>query len=225
MNTLTTLRRTFAAAALLTVSATAAWAQDGQLRPVGSFERVEASGAINVVLRQGATTEVKVEAQPEVLARVRTEVEGGTLKLYRERQKGRVTGMGKAEKVTVYVTCPRLTGLSVSGASDVKGESPLTADAFSIKASGASDVTLQLTAKQLTATASGASDIRLTGRVESQQVHVSGASDYRAYELRSQQADVQASGASDAFVYVDGELTAHRSGASDVHYKGNARLK
>jgi Putative auto-transporter adhesin, head GIN domain len=225
MNTSTFLRNTLAAATLFSLTTVAAWAQDSQLRPVGSFERVEASGAINVVLRQGATTEVKVEAQPDVLARVRTEVEGGTLKLYRERQKGSFSGLGKSEKVTVYVTCPRLTGLAVSGASDVKGESPLTADAFSIKASGASDVTLQITARQLTAHASGASDIRLTGRVDSQQVQVSGASDYRAYELRSQQADVQASGASDAFVYVDGELTSRRSGASDVHYKGNTRLK
>jgi hypothetical protein len=223
MNTPSTFGKTLATALLIGFSSVAAWAQ-GQLRPVAAFEQLEASGAINVVLRQGPATEVKVEASPEVLARVRTEVDGKTLKIYRERQKGSLH-TGKSEKVTVYVTCPRLTGLSVSGASDVRGESPLTAEAFTLKASGASDVSLQLTAQQLTASASGASDIRLTGQVERQQVQVSGASDYRAYELRSQQADVQASGASDAFVYVDGELTSRRSGASDVHYKGNARLK
>lgn len=210
------------AALFIGTSTLAALAQDGgQLRPVGSFEQVRASGAINVVLRQGPA-EVRVEATPEVLAKVRTEVEGGTLKIYREKSG---FSFGKSEKVTVYVAAPHLTGVEVSGASDVKGASPISAEQFSIKASGASDVTLQLTAQQLTAHASGASDIRLTGRVERQQVHVSGASDYRAYELKSQHAQVDASGASDAFVYVDQQLDAHTSGASDVHYKGKGRQR
>ncbi|RAK68189.1 head GIN domain-containing protein [Hymenobacter edaphi] len=223
MKRLFSLRSAALAATFIGASALAALAQEGaQLRPVGSFEQVRASGAINVVLRQGPA-EVKVEATPEVLAQVRTEVEGNTLKIYREKSGS--FHFGKTEKVTVYVTSPRLSGIEVSGASDVKGASPISAEQFSIKVSGASDVTLQLTARQLTAHASGASDIRLTGRVERQQVHVSGASDYRAYELQSQQAQVEASGASDAFVYVDGELNSHSSGASDVHYKGKARLK
>ncbi|GAB3829999.1 head GIN domain-containing protein [Hymenobacter jeollabukensis] len=224
MKRLFSLRSAALTATLIGTSALAALAQDAgaQLRPVGSFEQVRASGAINVVLRQGPA-EVKVEAAPSVLAQVRTEVDGNTLKIYREKSGG--MNWGKSEKVTVYVTSPRLSGVEVSGASDVKGASPISAEQFSIKASGASDVTLQLTAQQLTAHASGASDIRLTGRVERQQVHVSGASDYRAYELQSQQAQVEASGASDAFVYVDGELNAHSSGASDVHYKGKARQR
>lgn len=222
MKPLFSLRSAALATLLVSSSALTALAQDGgQLRPVGSFEQVRASGAINVVLRQGPA-EVRVEATPEVLAKVRTEIEGTTLKIYREKSG---FSFGKTEKVTVYVTSPRLTGVEVSGASDVKGASPISAEQFSIRASGASDVTLQLTAQQLTAQASGASDIRLTGRVERQQVSVSGASDYRAYELKSQDAKVEASGASDAFVYVDGELNAHTSGASDVHYKGKGRQR
>lgn len=223
MKLLSTFRSAALAALFIGASALTTLAQDGgQPRPVGAFEQVRASGAINVVLRQGPA-EVRVDAPADVLAKVRTEVEGNTLKIYREKSGG--FNFGKTEKVTVYVTAPRLTGVEVSGASDVKGASPISAEQFSIKASGASDVTLQLTAQQLTAHASGASDIRLTGRVERQQVHVSGASDYRAYELKSQHAQVDASGASDAFVYVDQELDAHTSGASDVHYKGKGRQR
>lgn len=196
----------------------------GQTRPVGSFERLDASGAVNVFVKQGPTAEVRVEAEPEVLARVRTEVQGGTLKIYRQQRKGISMGNLKAERVSVYVTCPQLSGIAVSGASDVKGETPFTANDFTIQASGASDVTLQLTAKTLKANASGASDIRLTGRVERQQVNVSGSSDYRAFDLLSQQAEVAASGASDAYVNVDGDLAMRSSGASDVHYKGKARV-
>ncbi|UYZ57956.1 head GIN domain-containing protein [Hymenobacter latericus] len=219
-----TLFRTLAVAALV-VSAQAVAVAQGQLRQVGAFRQVKASGAVNVVLRQAAAQEVRVEARPEVQARVRTVVENGTLRIYRESGSGWSSlNWGKDDQVTVYVTAPTLTGVEVSGASELKSASPIQAEQFSIRVSGASDVTLQLNAQSLSATASGASDIRLAGRVAQQQVQVSGSSDYRAYELQSQKAVVQASGASDAYVYVDGDLQARSSGASDVHYKGRARV-
>ncbi|OON67841.1 head GIN domain-containing protein [Hymenobacter sp. CRA2] len=215
-----TFRYSLAAAALVVCSSVAALAQ--QVRPVSSFEQVHASGAVNVVLQQGAATEVKVDGPTDEVAHIITEVQDGKLRIRHDGHDHSV--FSKKDKVTVYVSCPRLTGVQLSGASDLKSVGAFTADNFQLQVSGASDVTMQLNAKQLTASASGASDIRLTGRVEQQQVHVSGASDYRAYDLHSQQATVQASGASDAYVYVDQELSARSSGASDVHYKGKGRL-
>ncbi|MBX0291481.1 DUF2807 domain-containing protein [Hymenobacter sp. HSC-4F20] len=215
----TTFFRTLATAAVLGASALTAAAQ--QTRTVSSFQAIKASGAINLFLKQGATTEVKVDAPADVLARIKTEVQGNTLAIYRE--KGSMLSWGN-EKVNVYITCPTLTGLEVSGASDVKSDTPFTADAFTIRASGASDVTMALNAKSLTAHASGASDVRLTGRVERQQVHISGSSDYQAYNLQSRTAAVEASGSSDAYVAVSEELSSRTSGSSDIHYKGKPRV-
>jgi hypothetical protein len=147
---------------------------------------------------------------------VKTEVRGNTLTIYRDKGFS-FSEMLRSKTVKVYITTPQLSGIEVSGASDVKGETPISADDFRINASGASDVTLTLNAKSLTTNASGASDVRLDGRVERQQVDISGSSDYRASDLHSRKADVQASGASDAYVFVDDELLAHSSGASDVH--------
>ncbi|MBC8082851.1 MAG: DUF2807 domain-containing protein [Hymenobacter sp.] len=208
-------------AALLGLSACSTQAQ--QQRQVAAFQMVKASGAVTIHLRQGATTEVRVDAVPEVLESVKTEVESGTLTIYRDKNFS-LSQLLRNQSVTVYVTSPQLTSIEVSGASDVKSETPITADAFSIRASGASDVTLTLNTQTLTATASGASDIKLTGRAGRQQVRISGSSDYRAADLQSQQADVQASGASDAYVNVQQELSARSSGASDVHNKGKARV-
>ena len=212
-----------ATAALVGLSSCSSVAQQQQ-RTVGSFQMVKASGAINLYVRQGATTKVEVDAAPEVLESIKTEVKGNTLHVYRDKVFS-LTGMLRNKPVKVYITTPQLSGIEVSGASDVKGETPITADAFRINASGASDVTLTLNAKSLTTNASGASDIRLDGRVERQQVDISGSSDYRASDLRSSKANVQASGASDAYVFVDDELQANSSGASDVHNKGKARTR
>ena len=66
--------------------------------------------------------------------------------------------------------------------------------------------------------------MKLSGQANRQKVSVSGGSDYQAYSLQSKSATIQASGASEAFVLVDGELTSSASGASDIRYKGNARV-
>ena len=219
MSTLSFLQSLAVAAAFSVVSVMTGQAQ--QLRSVGAFEKIKTSGACDVVLTQGSTTEVKVQADASIEKYIKTEVENGTLVIYRE--KNAPFQLMNNKKVTVYVTCPRLTGVETSGASDLKTESTFQADDFTIKASGASDVTLRLDAKNLTVNASGASDVRLAGRVERQQVQISGSSDYRASDLQSQTANVRASGASDAYVSVDGELSAQASGASDVHNKGKGR--
>lgn len=213
--------RFVAVAALCSVVSIAA-AQAQQLRSVGTFDKLRASGACDVVLVQGATTAVKVQTESDLEKYIVTEVQNGTLLIYRDKKAP--SQLFGHQKVTVYVTCPRLTSIETSGASDIKSTSTFTADDFRIQASGASDVTLRLTTKLLTVRASGASDIRLAGRAERQQVQVSGSSDYHAAELQSRTADVQASGASDAYVFVEESLNSRASGASDVHNKGKARV-
>ena len=219
MRTSPLLKSLALAAVFSTVSVVAGQAQ--QLRQVAAFQKLRTSGACNVVLTKGPATQVKVEADSDVEKYIRTEVQNGMLLIYRD--KNAPMQLFSNKKVTVYVTCPRLTSVETSGASDIRSESTFKADDFSIKASGASDVTLRLDAQRLTVQASGASDVRLSGHAERQQVQISGSSDYQASNLQSRKADVQASGASDAYVFVDEELSARSSGASGVRNKGKAR--
>jgi hypothetical protein len=224
----TSLLRTALAATLFTLASGAVLAQKSQTRTVGDFEMLQTSGAVNVMLRQGSQTSVRVEAEPEVLEEIKTEVRGNKLVIYRDQKDvsllQRMKNTGSMGKVVVYITCPRLNSVEASGASDVKSETPFKASDFTIRASGASDITLNIDVKNLNATASGASDLRLTGYAERQQVAISGSSDYRAYDLKSKRAQVQASGASDAYVAVADELSSRSSGASDIHYKGSPRV-
>lgn len=202
------------------------FAQTKQTRKPGNFEAIRAGGAVNVFLRQGNQTSVVVEASEEVQKYVVTEVENGVLKIYRDQDFSwrDLIGNSSEGKINVYVTCPRLKALTVSGASSVKSESVLTADEFKLQASGASDVTLGLRATAINVSCSGASDVKLTGQVDRQKVSISGGSDYQAYSLHSRTAQIQASGASEAHVSVEGEVTASASGASDIRYKGGARV-
>ena len=209
-------------AGLLIFSALAAAAQNKETRAVGDFTQIKASGATTLYLTQGPRAAVVVEAPAEAQPYIKVETRDGKLYVYHD---GGLTATVRSwfsnnEKhgAKIYVTCPRLTGLELSGATDVNGQTPFAADDFTIAASGASDVRLALTAKTLTVRASGASDVYLSGEVAQQQIHISGSSDYHAAKLRSQQATVEASGSSDAYVSAQ-RLESHASGASDVHNK------
>ncbi|TGD81622.1 head GIN domain-containing protein [Hymenobacter wooponensis] len=221
----TLMLRSALAASLFTLASGAVLAQKSQTRTVGDFEMLQTSGAVNVMLRQGSQTSVRVEAEPEVLEQIKTEVKGNKLVIYRDQKDvSLLQRMKSTGKVMVYITCPRLNSVESSGACDIKSETPFKASDFTIRASGASDITLNIDVKNLNASASGASDLRVTGYAERQQVSISGSSDYRAYDLKSKRAQVQASGASDAYVAVADELSSRSSGASDIHYKGSPRV-
>ncbi|SFQ22820.1 head GIN domain-containing protein [Hymenobacter arizonensis] len=220
------MKNFFLTAVLAAVSLTSCMAQDKvkQPRQLSGFEVVSSSGGIDVVLRQGSNTTVVVEASPEAQKHLVTKVEGKTLKIGWESNYSWRNLLSNGRKANVYITLPRLTGLSLSGGADATGESNFSADNFRIDASGGSDIKLSITAKTLSVQASGGSDVNLTGRVERQKVDVSGGSDYNGFALQSTTATISASGGSDAKVSVDGEISSDASGGSDVRYKGDARV-
>ncbi|TGE19751.1 head GIN domain-containing protein [Hymenobacter elongatus] len=208
------------------LSATTAPAQVKQTRPVEAFQAVQTGGGIDVFLTQGPTAAVVVDAAGAAQSHILTTVKNGTLVIgwepnysWKKMLPGKSTG-----KVSVYITCPSLRALSVSGGSDARGETSFTTDDMRLTASGGGDIHLALTAKALTSNATGGSDITVAGRAERQKVSVSGGSNYHAFGLQSTAAEVSASGGSDADVSVDGELKSTTSGGSGVRYKGTARL-
>ncbi|WP_046245975.1 head GIN domain-containing protein [Hymenobacter terrenus] len=216
--------RLFAITAAVALISCSAQAQVKQPRQLSNFRVVSSSSGIDVFLTQGPTTSVVVEAPSETQSHLLTEVRGETLRIGWEPNYSWRSKLSGKRKANVYITCAQLTGVSLSGGSDAKGESNFTVDDFKIEASGGSGVKLTLTAKSLTSVASGGSDLDLSGRVERQTVQVSGGSDYNAFALQSTKATVSASGGSDVNVSVDGELSSSASGGSDVRYKGAAKV-
>jgi hypothetical protein len=185
---------------------------------------VHTGGGIDVRLKQGPTATVVVDTDADTQPKVRTVVESGVLKIGWVQDNSWRNMLSSKRSVVVYVTCPELQGVSVSGGSDARGESSFSAAAFDVSASGGGDVKLTVNTKNLKSHASGGSDITLAGRADRQRVSVSGGSDYHAYNLQSNVAEVHASGGSDAELAVEEELSSEASGGCSVRYRGNARV-
>jgi len=141
-------------------------------RDVASFNRIEASGAINVELRvePDLSHSVSVTYDDNILDNVDTRVAGNTLILELE---GNLNLTGSVERF-VAVTMPQVESLKLSGASEVRGTGSATA--YELDASGASRADLLgLEAIDIAIDVSGASNVDLfaTGTVSGS---VSGAS-------------------------------------------------
>lgn len=198
-------------------------AQQNKNIALTNFNEVTVASGIDLYLTQSNSENIKVSASKELLENVVIEKNGTSLNIkYKNNQ-----GWGRAFKgqsIKVYVNYKNLSAITASGGSDVFGQNTLKTPKLNLRASGGSDVELDILADDLEVTVSGGSDAKLKGKVKNMIVQTSGGSDVDAYDLISDYAKVTASGGSDANVYVNKGLEASASGGSDVNYKGNAAL-
>lgn len=188
-----------------------------QTREVGSFNRIDVSGAIEVELSQGDASAVMIEADENLHPFIFTEVRGGELKIYTEGY------LASSSAIKAYVTFVQLHQIDISGAVKVEGNNPFILEKLSINASGASKVELDVEAEKVMADLSGASRLFLRGTAVRFSSEGSGASKIEAFEFITDKADVNLSGASHAYIFAKQSLKADCSGASTVRYKGEPK--
>jgi hypothetical protein len=188
-------------------------AQDVQKRDVTTFNKIHLSGATDVVYTNSDTLKVEVKTIAKQFDNLITKIENGTLFIY---TKGNIYS-----PIVVNVSSNNLNAIEVSGASSIKSSTPLKKDSLSVTISGSSDAKLILENDYTRITQSGASDLTLIGTTNNLITQISGASTLKSYSLTSKQANVTATGASTAKIFVTDKLVANASGASNIKVKGN----
>ena len=190
---------------------------------VKDFYAINVSNAFDVYLTQGNDDAVAVSASEQKFRdRIKVEVKDNVL--YIRYENGLHFNSGKM-KLKAYISFKNISKLVVSGACDVFVLETLKADKLNINLSGASDLKGKLEVNELTVKISGASDMKVNGKASKLDVEASGASDFKGFDFTTDYCDAKASGASSVQITVDKELSAHASGASDVHYKGEAVIR
>ena len=190
-----------------------------ETKSVSGFRTIEVSGAIDVYVKQDSTTSVKVETDDNLQQYIRVETNGSTLEIYTE---GGVN-LRPTNKVKVYVSNPTFDGFDISGASSVTSESQISSpERISLQLSGASQGRLEINAPRVIVDISGASGADLRGRTKDLEANAGGASEIRGYDLLTENASIDVSGASQLEVYASVRLEGEASGASSVRYRGNA---
>ena len=192
-------------------------------RHLTGFNAVNVAGAFDVYITQGSTESVKVDAPADVIDRIVTEVEGGTLKIYNKNNKGFNWNWNGNKKMIVYVSIKNVNAVSLTGSGDVYFKEGLRADNFKLKLTGSGDVTGKLDVKSLESNLSGSGDIRISGHTDNSNVSVVGSGDYTAQNLISANTAVRVVGSGDAKVYASEKLDALVAGSGDVYYAGSPK--
>ncbi len=190
----------------------------GEARDVSDFDRVSLQGVGTLVIEQGNSEALTIDAEARVLRRIETVVQNGTL-IIRPDQSFRTR-----EEIVYSLTVEDLTGIELSGAGQVQMRQLETSD-FTLSISGSGSVVIEdLTAETLDVEATGNASITLGGTVDSQKVSFGQAGTYDAANLESRVATVSVDGAAKAIVNVSEKLDASASGASSIAYYGDPAL-
>jgi hypothetical protein len=190
-------------------------------RPAGAFTAVAFSLPGTLVLKQGPSAPVRLEADDNLMPEIETVVESGTLKI---RFRRGIDVRGKTA-IQVLVAVPELESLAVAGSGDAISEG-LKAGALKISLSGSGSVRIaKLEADSLTASVAGSGSLRAAGRVGELTARIAGSGDVDAGRLEAARVRVSVAGSGDATFWARESLNASVAGSGDVRYYGDPEVK
>ena len=182
------------------------------------FDRLRLSGVGKLILEQGKSVSLTVEAEDNILPYIRTVVGDGVLTLSIEN--GDADAIRPTKPILYRLTLDDVEGIEITGAGSVQARD-IHLEVLDLIVGGSGRVEMaSLTADRLTVTVSGAGSVKVSGAVTAQDVSLSGAGAYHAPGLKSREAAVTIQGAGDASVWAEDDLRIVISGAGDVRYRG-----
>lgn len=193
-----------------------------ETRAVSDFHAIEVNYPAQVLIQQGRTESLKIEAEDNVLPRLKTQVRNGVLEISYKRQDGK--HVNPTEPVRITIVVKELDDVEFTSAGELVIED-LESDELDVSLSGAGSLELnEIHVKDLHVSLSGAGSLVASGTASKLDLNISGFGDFKGDDLHSQDALVNISGAGSATVWVDDDLTAQISGAGSVNYYGSASV-
>ena len=208
------------------------------------FTHVDIGSAFEYEIQQADTYSVSITANNNVFDDIKITQEGQPLIIGIEIPGVPWAVFNVDPSLKAVITMPQLYGLDSSGATHCTISEFISTDDLDITVSGASSmelvkisagdvifdvsgagkVTGDIEAKNMELEVSGASTLQLKGSADSIATDVSGASHLRLADLKTGNANLILSGASNRTVNLDGRLNAELSGASTLEYIGEPTL-
>lgn len=187
---------------------------------VSDFNRVSIETFGELLISQGSTESLRIDAPRDYLRYLTAEVDDGTLTI--KTRRGYFGTLGQS--VTYTLTVKDLNEVSFSGAGSIKIFA-LNTDDFTVELNGAGSVEIDdLQADSLTVELNSAGAVVIAGRVGKQDVNLNGLGSYEAGDLQSDETSIRLSGAGSAVVWAEDKLNVEVSGVGSVSYFGSPVL-
>lgn len=198
-----------------------------EVRSVAAFQALEVSGGVQVTLTSGTTQRVEASADtPELLARLKTEVRDGVLKVSFDHQMNETWSKNnRPRNLRVSIVAAPLTGIEASSGSRVEVKNAYAVGDFKLDASSGAVVSVpDFTAKSVQANVSSGAVATLGGKVQTLSVHASSGAVFKGQDVQAATCDASASSGGTINVAVQEKLNANASSGGDVRYAGSPQL-
>ncbi len=167
-----------------------------ETRILGDFHSIDTTIFADILITQGPKEDMIIEAQPNILHEIISEVVNGELRL----RLNRCVNITQAAKV--HITIPEISELTMTGVGDIiaQNEFDLT------------DLNINLT---------GVGNFDLQGATETLDITLLGVGEVKAFEMNSNVCNLQLTGVGDVEVFVNEELNVTITGTGTIFFKGN----
>jgi len=179
------------------------------------FENIKVQQGINLYITQDNSTEIKVEADENIIDLLITEVQNNELKIYFEKN------VYRAKARNVFLSTGNIKKIRASSGASVKSENTIQTNSLDLDASSGSSMKIYVNAIEVTTEASSGANINVYGKSTTFSGRASSGSGIDADELESVDAYTKASSGANINVNVTGKLTAKASSGGDIDYEGN----
>lgn len=183
-----------------------------------AFDAVELNMSAEVFIRQGPVQEVEIEAQENILDRIKLTVRNRVWEIEPDRC------LRDFSDVRIFITVPDITRLEVNSSGRIFGENTFNVNDIELRLSGSGNMDLALNCDDVDAVLSGSGAIALEGTGDELDFTLSGSGKLKAFGMTVREADILISGSGDAEVRATENLTVRITGSGDVFYRGNPSL-
>lgn len=186
-------------------------------RSVGSFDGIIIKGACDIILTEGSNS-VKLEADENLQEVVDIYVKDGNLVIKNKES------IKKSTEMNLYISVRELRLLNISGAANLEARGVIHGKELEINVSGAVDATMEVDVACLNIFCNGAATLNLSGRSGCANYEIDGAATIKAYDLRSDEVEIDVRGTGSAQLNAAESLDIKVSGMANIDYKGNPSM-
>lgn len=209
---------------------------DTEYRTMDYYNGIELQGAFDVFLTYDSSSEIRIEAESNLIPYIETYVRNETLVLTTLKN----SNIRNRLTMKIFVPITEIRNIRLSGSGDIMGDSRFYSDIFELILSGSGDVALDLDANEidlkisgsgdiemdntcdlLTSRISGSGDIYLSGYADKTEYYITGSGDVNALDMPCSTNKTYISGSGDVWVDVSDYLNVDIPGSGDVYYKGH----
>jgi len=194
-----------------------------QSRDVSSFDAVQINGAGELLIIQGETESLEIQAEDNIIDELTSDVQENTLVLGYRDSFLRNTII-PTERITYTLTMTELSQVTINGAASMDIDS-LETGSLALIINGAGNISInQLLADNLNVEISGTTTIEIGGQTSQQTVTIDGAGNYRADDLQTSSTTININGLGNATVWATETLNISIDGGGNLRYYGSPNV-